>query len=147
MKKIMMMLALVATVTTSFAFTGEETISKKVLNTFKTEFGGATNAVWTRANESYKVAFSMGDQSLFAYYSASGELIAVTRSLSSMDLPLRLQTSLKKYHTNSWITDLFEVSNPDSTSYYVTLETADTQIILKSTDGGNWMVYQKVQKA
>jgi len=147
MKKIMMMLALVATVTTSFAFTGEETISKKVLNTFKTEFAGATNAVWTTANESYKVAFSMGDQSLFAYYSASGELIAVTRSLSSMDLPLRLQTSLKKYHANSWITDLFEVSNPDSTSYYVTLETADTQIILKSTDGGNWMVYQKVQKA
>ena len=147
MKKIMMMLALVATVTTSFAFTGEETISKKVLNTFKTEFAGATNAVWTTANESYKVAFIMGDQSLFAYYSASGELIAVTRSLSSMDLPLRLQTSLKKYHTNSWITDLFEVSNLDSTSYYVTLETADTQIILKSTDGGNWMVYQKVQKA
>jgi hypothetical protein len=64
-----------------------------------------------------------------------------------LDLPLLLQTSLKKYHTNSWITDLFEVSNQDGTSYYVVLETADIKIILKSTDGGNWMVYQKVQKA
>jgi hypothetical protein len=148
MKKIMMMLAMALTISTSFAFTdGEEPISKKVLNAFKTEFASATNAVWTTARESYKVTFSMGDRSLFAFYNASGELIAVTRSLSSLDLPLRLQTSLQKYHTNSWITDLFEVSNQDGTSYYVALETADIKIILESTDGGNWMVYQKVQKA
>jgi hypothetical protein len=147
MKQIMMMLALVLTISTSFAFTGgEETINKKALNAFKTEFAGATNAVWTTANENYKVTFSMGDHSLFAYYDASGKLIGVTRNLSSLDLPLNLQMSLKKSYTNYWVTDLFEVSNSNGSSYYLTLETADSKIILKSTDGGNWMVTQKIQK-
>jgi len=146
MKKIVMMLVTLLTVSASFASAGEETINKKALSAFKTEFAGATNVVWTTANESYKVSFNLGDQSVFADYSSSGELISVSRSLSFLNLPLYLQISLKKSQANSWITDLVEVSSHNSTSYYVALETADTKTILKSTDGDNWMVYQKVQK-
>jgi hypothetical protein len=39
------------------------------------------------------------------------------------------------------------VAKNDGTNYYVTLETADTKIVLKSTDGGNWSIYQKSKKA
>jgi hypothetical protein len=135
------------TLSTSFAFTGEKSISKKAVNAFKTEFAGATNAAWTAADDYYKVTFNLGDQQLFAYYSTLGEFMGVTRYISSFNLPLNLQSSLKKSSSNSWITDLFEIANQEGTSYYVTLETAASKIILKSTDGGNWMVYQKVQKA
>ena len=146
MKKIMMMLALVLTVGTSFAFTGEEAINKQALNAFTKEFAGATEAAWTVGDNFYKVTFSFNDQKLFAYYNMQGDFIAVTRNISSLQLPLSLQTSLKRSYNNYWISDLFEVAKTDGTNYYVTLETADTKIVLKSADGSDWSVYQKSRK-
>jgi hypothetical protein len=147
MKKIMMTLALALTLSTMYAFTGEEAINKQALNAFKTEFASATDAAWTVGNDYYKVTFTMNDQKLFAYYSMNGEFMAVTRFISSFQLPLNLQSSLKRSYTNYWITDLFEMANHDGTSYYVTLETADSKIVLKSTDGSDWSVFQKSKKA
>ena len=147
MKKIMMTLALALTLSTMYAFTGEEAINKQALNAFKTEFASATDAAWTVGSDYYKVTFTMNDQKLFAYYSMNGEFMAVTRFISSFQLPLNLQSSLKRSNTNYWITDLFEMANHDGTSYYVTLETADSKIVLKSTDGSDWSVFQKSKKA
>ena len=146
MKKIMMVLALALTVGTSFAYTGEEAINKQALNAFKNEFAGATDAAWTVGNNYYKVIFSLNDQKLFAYYNMQGDFLGVTRNISSLQLPLSLQTSLRRTYNTYWISDLFEVSNNDGTNYYVTLETADTKIILKSADGSDWAVYQKSKK-
>jgi hypothetical protein len=147
MKKMMMMLAMVVTLTTTYAFTGEETINKQALKAFKTEFSCATDAAWTVGKDYYKVTFTMNAQKLFAYYSTTGEFMAVTRFISSFNLPINLQSSLKKSYSNYWISDLFEMANPDGTAYYVTLETADSKIVLKSTDGNKWTLYQKTQKA
>src|SRR5678810_1144559 len=96
MKKIMMMLLLVLTIGTSFAFTGEEAINKQALNAFKKEFVGATEAAWTVGDNFYKVTFTLNDQKLFAYYNMQGDFMAVTRNISSLQLPLSLQTSLKR---------------------------------------------------
>ena len=147
MKKILVILTLVLTVSTSFAGTGEEAVSKKAINAFKTEFTGATDAAWTAGTNYYKVAFTLNDEKLFAFYNTDGEFVAVTRYISSFQLPLYLQTSLKKSYNNYWITDLFEVANNDDTNYYVTLETADAKIILRSSDGRFWTTYQKSKKA
>src|SRR3954467_5090513 len=117
MKKIMMMLVLVLTVGTSFASTGEEAISKQALNAFKKEFAGATEAAWTVGSNYYKVTFSLNDQKLFAYYNAQGEFLAVTRNISSLQLPLTLQTSLKRSYNSYWITHLFEVAKNNGTNY------------------------------
>ena len=146
MKKIMMMLALVLTIGTSFAFTGEEAVNKQALNAFKKEFAGATEAAWTVGNDFYKVTFSLNDQKLFAYYNIQGEFLAVTRNISSLQLPLSLQTSLKRSYNSYWISDLFEVAKNDGTNYYVTVETADTKIVLKSAGGNDWSIYQKSKK-
>jgi len=137
----------VLTIGTSFAFTGEEAINKQALNAFKKEFAGATDAAWTVGTNFYKVEFSLNEQKLFAYYNTQGEFLAVTRNISSLQLPLALQTSLKKCYNSYWISDLFEVSNTDGTRYYVTLETADSKIVLKSADGSDWSIYQKSKKA
>ena len=147
MKKIMMMLALVLTLSTSFAFTGEEAVNKQALASFKTEFAGATDAAWTVGNNYYQVAFTMNDQKLFAYYNTQGEFLAVTRYISSFQLPLNLQTSLKKSYSNYWISDLFEVARSSGTDYYVTFENADTKIMLRSVNGSDWYVYEKSKKS
>jgi hypothetical protein len=146
MKKIITTLALALSLSTIYAFTGEEAVNRQALHAFKSEFIGATDANWTMGNNYYKVSFTMNDQKLFAYYSIQGEFMAVTRNISSFQLPLNLQSSLKKSYSNYWISDLFELANHDGSNYYVTLETADVKIILKSTDGIAWSVYQKTEK-
>jgi hypothetical protein len=62
MKKIMMLMAMVLTLTTTWAFSGEEAINKQALNAFKTEFASATDAAWTVGANYYEVAFTLNDQ-------------------------------------------------------------------------------------
>jgi hypothetical protein len=147
MKKIMIILALAFTVSTSFASIGEESVNQQALNSFQSEFASASDVVWTVGSNYYKVTFTLSDQKLFAFYNSQGEFLAVARYISSFQLPIHLQTDLKKSYNNYWISDLFEVSGNDESSYYVTLENADTKIVLKSTDGKEWTPYQKNKKA
>jgi len=145
MKKMIMTLAIA--ISTLGAFAGEEKVSPKVLDAFKSEFNTAKEVVWAVGQEYYKATFTYNEKHVFAYYNADGELLGVTRYLSPVDLPINLQTSLKKNHSNLWVSDLFEVAKNDGTGYYITLENADTKIILKSTGGSEWTAYQKIRKA
>jgi hypothetical protein len=145
MKKIISILALVLTVSTSFAFTGHESVSSQALNTFSSEFVGATDATWTISKDFYQASFTLDGQRMFAFYNRSGEFIAVTHNISSVQLPTGLKKSLKKLMGNRWITDLFEVTHDGESSWYVTLESADQKIVLKS-NGGKWRIYQNMEK-
>ena len=145
MKKIITILALVLTASTSFAFTGPESVSSQAMNTFSSSYAGATNATWTITKDFYQVTFMLDGQTLFAYYNKAGEFIAATHNISTAQLPTGLKKSLKKSIGNRWISDLFEVTHDDETSWYVTLESADQKIVLKS-DGGKWRIYQTMEK-
>jgi len=147
MKKIMMILVMALTVSTAFAFTGEDAVNKQALEAFKSEFTGATDVNWTVGSNYYKVAFTMSGQKLFAFYNSQGDFIAATRYISSLQLPLNLQTELKNSYSNYWVSDLFEVAGNDDTTYYITMENADTKIVLKSNDGKEWSLYHKNKKA
>ncbi len=142
-----MIMTLAITISTLGAFTGEEKISPKVLDAFKSEFNTAKEVEWAVGQDYYKATFTYNEKHVFAYYNADGELLGVTRYLSPVDLPINLQTSLKKNHSNLWVSDLFEVAKNDGTGYYITLENAETKIILKSTGGSEWTAYQKIRKA
>ena len=145
MKKLILTLAVALSTMCSFA--GDVTVSSRVLDAFKSDFSSAKEITWTATNDYYKASFVFNDQHVAAFYNLDGELIGMTRNISSLDLPLSLQTNLKKSYSNYWITDLFEVSNHDGTSYYITLENADGQVILKSAGGEQWKTFQKITKA
>lgn len=145
MKKIIMILAVL--ISTTSAFAGEENVATKVLNAFKTEFNTAKEVEWTVGSNYYKAAFVYNEKHVFAYYNEEGELLGLTRYLSSDDLPLNLQINLKKSYSKYWISDLFEVAKSDGTAYYITLEDADTKIILKASAESDWSVYKKTRKA
>ena len=83
---------------------------------------------------------------MFAYYSEAGELIAVTRNIVSSQLPIALLTTLKKNYNSYWISDLFEISSNNDASYYVTLQSADQTVVLKSNGISGWEVYKKEKK-
>ena len=144
MKKILLMLAIAISSVTAFA--SETNVNTKVLNAFSREFAGAKDVKWATNETFYKAAFVYNGHYVYAFYQLDGELMAVTRNISSLDLPLNLQTSLKKDHAGYWISDLFEISNTDGTNYYITLENADSKVVMKSTSGGAWNVYKKSAK-
>ena len=133
----------------SFSLTSNATdvVSAKALKSFQTTFTQATEAEWTVTENYYKVQFLLNGQTINAFYNEEGKLISVARNISSLQLPIILQTELKKEYNNYWITDLFEMSNDYGAEYYLTLEDADNKTILKSSVGSNsWTVYLKLRK-
>jgi hypothetical protein len=128
------------------AFAGGEKVNEKVLNAFNTEFTSVKEVEWTISSGYYKASFGINGQRVSAFYNTEGELMGLTRNISSSQLPIRLLTNLKKNYDSYWISDLFEVSNSDGTSYYVTLENGDNKVILKSSAGNYWNTYKKDRK-
>jgi len=145
MKKIVFVLGLLVTMGVCSAYPSER-VSQKVLASFKTEFTNAKEVEWETGNNYFKAAFTMNEQRIFAYYNADGQLLSIARHISSIQLPVNLYTALKNDHSKYWISDLFEVSNNEGLHYYVTLETADSKLVLHSGNGGSWRTYSKNKK-
>jgi hypothetical protein len=143
MKK--MILTLAIAVSTLSAFANDENVNEKVLDAFKTEFTTATEVKWSVGNDYYKATFNYNGKYVFAFYSEDGELLGLSRYLSPVDLPIALQNNLAKNYEGYWVSDLFETAKNNTTNYYITLENADTKIVLKSS-GNSWEVHNKIKK-
>ena len=130
----------------SFANGEDHEVSPRAIKSFNSSFKNATEVYWTITNNYYKVNFAMSGQYVSAFYDADGKMIALTRNISSLHLPIALQADLKKNYDEYWISDVLETATEDGTSYYITLETADTQLILKS-NGDSWSTFKKERKS
>jgi hypothetical protein len=148
MKTRILALSLVLTLAFTSTFANNEIgVSQKAVNSFKTEFALAQDVKWEAGKDFAKATFKLNDQVMFAYYSEAGELLAVTRNVIAAQLPINLQSSMKKNYKDTWISDLFEVSTGEETTYYVTLESADYTTVLKSNGAQGWSTFKKEKKA
>jgi hypothetical protein len=129
----------------SFA-NGEDEVSPSAVKSFNSSFKNATEVKWTITDNYFKADFALNGQYVAAYYDVEGKMIAITRNISSLQLPIALQAQLKKNYDAYWISDVVEVANETGTAYYITLETADTQLVLKS-DGDSWSNFKKQRKS
>lgn len=147
MKRLFLIMTLATLLIGTSSFAADDTnVSQTVMNSFQSSFKSATDVNWSVSSSYFKVSFMMSGQSVSAYYNAEGQMMAMTRIISLNQLPLTLQASLKKKYDGFWISDLFEMANEDGTQYYITLENADTTIVLKSSDT-DWMQFRKQRKA
>jgi len=140
---------LMMTVSSFFSSTSNATdiVSPKALKSFAATFSTATEAAWTITENYYRVEFLLNGQTLHAFYNEEGKLISASRNISSLQLPIILQTELKKEFPKYWITDLFEMSTNNGVEYYITIEDADTKTVLKSSSASSsWMLYKKLKK-
>ncbi|MDZ4793307.1 MAG: hypothetical protein SGI83_03430 [Bacteroidota bacterium] len=144
MKKMIVTLAIA--VSTLSAFASDENVNQKVLEAFNTEFTSAKEVEWTVGTDYYKATFNYNGKYVFAFYNDNGELLGLTRYIQPADLPLALQNNLKKNYEGFWVSDLFESSKHNETNYYITLENADTKIVLKSSNN-EWNAYSKSKKS
>jgi len=121
------------------------TVNKRVAASFHRDFDGAKDVSWQSAPTYIKATFSLGDHILFAYYSQEGDLIAVVRNILSDHLPILLQSDLKRQYREFWVTDLFEMATDEQSTYYVTIESADQTLVLRSS-GEGWTLFKKYRK-
>jgi hypothetical protein len=148
MKQVILSLATVLMMGIS-AFAGTNAtgdVNQLAVNSFNKDFSSARNIVWEQKANFIKATFTLNDQVMFAYYNTDGSLQAIVRNIVSDQLPINLLTNLKKEYGGFWISDLFEMAANDQTTYYVTLESADKKIVLKSEGADGWSVYSKTRK-
>ena len=138
-------LILMVGVSTSFAH-GIEGVSERVMDSFKKEFSEAQNVQWESTKDFAKATFTIHGQVMFAYYNAEADLLAVTRNIVAAQLPISLLSEVKKSYGEYWISDLFEMSSNENTTYYITLENGNQKLVLKSDDSSSWELYKKEKK-
>ena len=146
MKRLVITLTIALSFISFSSFANDVDVNPAALQSFNQSFKNATEVNWSVSNTYYKANFALDGQYVTAYYDVEGKMIAITRNISSFQLPITLQTNLKKNYQDFWISDLFEVTNEEGTSYYVTVENADTKIILKS-NSQSWEKFQKQNKS
>lgn len=137
---------LAISISTISAFASDENVNKEILQSFNTEFASAKEVTWTVQENYVRAEFTFNGQRVNAFYSPEGDLLGLSRYITSYDLPVFLQANLKKSYNNYWISDLFEVTKADATSYYITLENADTKLVLKAMPGSDWSTHKKIKK-
>lgn len=144
MKKLLILIAIVFS--TQLSFASESPAASLAISSFNRDFHTATNVQWQHTNSYDKVSFVMNNGVMTAYYMPDGELIAVVRNIITEQLPLKLLLELKKDYGCFWVSDLFEVVNGSDDDYYITVEDADTKLILKAKSNKSWKLYKRIVK-
>lgn len=121
-------------------------VSTAVVNAFNAAFKNTTEVQWKESGAYYKADFTMNGQFINAYYDQNANLVAVTKNISTVQLPVTLQAKLKQTYSDYWVSDLFELSDESGTSYYVTVENGDTKTTLKSVSN-DWTKFKKQNKS
>lgn len=147
MKSLLIAFAIFASSFTSASFAREPIkVSEAALKNFNTTFSTAAEVNWSVTNDFYKANFVFNGQYADAFFSREGTFVALTRNISSLQLPFSLQVSLKQDYSAFWVSELFEVSTDHGTEYYLTLENSDQKLVLKATPNGSWSKYKKTRK-
>ena len=138
MKKIISIAALLVAFSTTSVFAQSHTPSL-VVGSFEHKFINAENSSWSAVSDLYRVDFSLQNQTLTAFFNADGELVASSRNIIPMQLPISLNASLEKDFGKYTIASLFEVDEFDEVRYYAKLSNQKSGILLKSTSYGDWV--------
>ena len=144
MKK--MFLILTMSLATTVLFASVTVVNPKVIEAFKKEFVNVREVRWSEGPDYSIAQFMYNGQSVRAYYTNSGESLGLFRYISSLNLPVNLQLSLKKKYGNFWITDLYELSKGGVTNYFITIEDADESVMLKASSDVDWVQFKSVEK-
>jgi len=146
MKRLLVTLTIALSLVSLSSFANGEDVSPRAVKSFNKSFKNATEVKWTVTDNYFKADFALNGQYVSAFYNEDGGMIALTRNLSSLQLPIALQADLKSKYNCYWISNVLEVANEEGTSYYITLETADEQLTLKSS-GDSWSTFKKQRKS
>lgn len=142
MKPLFLFLFTFYTLVASSTPNNDEKVSPVVVASFRKVFANASEVNWTETESFYKAQFQLNQQYVAAFFSKSGEILGISKNISSAQLPVILQTGLKAVLQQGWIIELFEFSNDNNVTYYMTVENTNEKITLHSVNN-EWHFFQK----
>jgi hypothetical protein len=142
MKSLLIAFSLMCLSFTTKSFANDVRVTPVVLQSFHTAFMNAKNVQWQQVDQLYKASFHVDGQEFSAFFDSEGALVAASRYITTQQLPLVLQISLKKHLSSATLVELFEINKEGSTDYYVTIEKHGKQRVLKS-ETTTWVAYKK----
>ena len=146
MKKLFSLLTIsLVFVATSFANTTPDPGNKKLTAELAKHFSTAQSVSWNQVAMITTANFILDGQYLAAHFSPEAKMLGISKNVAAADLPLNMKLELRDYFDKYWISNIFEYATPASDAYYVTLENADSKLVLKS-EGGAFEVYKKTVK-
>src|SRR5438270_12507058 len=89
----------------------KDNVSYAISKSFNSNFNNAGNLKWSRTENYYKASFMFHGEYLTAFFASDGRMLGVSRNISPVQLPIPLQSTLKKGYDNYWISDVLEFDN------------------------------------
>jgi hypothetical protein len=129
--------------TTSFA--NDTKTNPVILQSFYQTFTGATNVSATEVDGMTRISFTIDEETRYAYYNVSGDLLVVTKQLSISQLPKALQADLKKNYGSFFVSDVYEFTTDEKTEYYVVLDNGGDHLVLSSVSS-KWKIFTESHK-
>jgi hypothetical protein len=146
MKKLLSLLTIsLVFISASFANTTPDPGNKKLTAELAKHFSTAQSVSWNQVAMITTANFILDGQYLAAHFSPEAKMLGISKNVAVDNLPLNMKLELRDYFDKYWISDIFEYATPGSDAYYVTLENADSRLVLKS-EGGAFEVYKKTVK-
>ena len=134
--------------TFAFAFASEnDKVSERVKSAFLKDFSTASNVSWEITNDCYFATFTINQVEAKAAYNTAGELVGVSRTIQSSNLPLNISLALaKKYEAYSISKIAIELTFEGETSYYLSIANEKQILKLKCSSSGSLEVEKKIKK-
>ncbi|MFT4023057.1 MAG: hypothetical protein QM664_04635 [Flavihumibacter sp.] len=128
-------------------FANADPVTGKVLESFRTNFSDAKNVAWKSLDESglFQATFLYNNSELSAFYNADGEMVATARYINTDNLPILVQKAIADRYPNHIMKNVIEHISGEITTYYVTLHSAKSSMIVSSTPGGTLSVFKSVK--
>lgn len=146
MKKIIVSLAIAAISFSSFTVNAaDKNPGTTVTQALNREFAQAKDVEWTKVGTAgvYQAKFIYNNETLQAFFSDEGEFLGTTRQITKSQLPILILTSLEKNYPDYRVSTVFEYSKTDGLSYYITVVSPKSAMVLKASGSGDISVYKK----
>ena len=132
--------AFLVTISTTFA-NNTTPIPQLIVKQLNQEFQNINNVEWKVTPDYYKASFTVAGNSLEAFFSYNGNLIAQSRKINIDQLPMSLIKEAKQKGFTNEMTELFELLTERGTEYFITFNTGKETKTYQS-NGNGWNYYQ-----
>jgi hypothetical protein len=147
MKRVFISFLLIFSLGSTMAFTGKVKgvdVNDKVKASFSKKFEGAQSVVWKDLGDYQQATFLIDGHLVDAYYNTDSELEGFGRNILKDELPLTVIISLKKHFKDTAEFDnIWEVSNADGASYWLTVKAQNKVKRVQVTPSGTILQINK----
>ena len=122
---------------TSFAASNEA--NSKAVAHLETAYTNAKDVSWVITSDYQKASFTIGNEKTDVYYNADGEILGSSKTMAYDKLPKAALETLSSEYTfpDYQLKDCIKFTDAtDHTSYFVSFDNENENIILKISDNG-----------